>query len=515
MDRHRFIIPALALLTIWRIALSPTFELSPQEALAVFYAEHPQLWHLEMGPLTPWIVKLTTGIMGHGELAVRISAPVLMLVACTCLWRLARGIFDATAAAWALLFLQVMPGFNLAAVSMTSATTGFAALMAYALALRIALHRVTALHGAWWCAAFSMALAVLADWRNALAWLASFAFFYFNPRRRHHLMRAGWWMITLGCSLPLLLLVGWNIQKGWPHWYGGEAEPIWSLAPNLLRWFLLVSPGLLTLTLWSLRQGWVPKQSPDQRLLFTLALPFLVLDLGWGPREAWPHAGWLFGWALAFTWLAQRTLEHVGVTTQKKILLRTVVVIMGGAMSLVLLRTDVIRHLGIYWPLQNNHAAVSPYRHLFKADPAADTMGWRQAAGMLRSVLSTLPVEQKAFLLAEKWDLAAELSYYLPKDISVWQPAGHPRVHCLQSLLPDHPYASFPRYDAKYTAESTYNDRMAIYITDSTTAEAPPVGLRERFASCEMLSVVNVIHGGYVVRTLKFFACHRYHPLDL
>ncbi|MDB6140595.1 MAG: hypothetical protein JWO94_3667, partial [Verrucomicrobiaceae bacterium] len=50
MDRQRFLLPALALLTVWRMALLPTVELSPDEALAALYGHHFQAWYLEMGP---------------------------------------------------------------------------------------------------------------------------------------------------------------------------------------------------------------------------------------------------------------------------------------------------------------------------------------------------------------------------------------------------------------------------------------------------------------------------------
>jgi hypothetical protein len=108
MDRQRFLIPALALLTVWRLALLPTIELSPDEALALFYTKHPALWYLEMGPLVPWLVKLGTLIAGEGALGVRLFAPFLALAATLCLWRLVRGLLGIGVAAWTVLLLQVL-----------------------------------------------------------------------------------------------------------------------------------------------------------------------------------------------------------------------------------------------------------------------------------------------------------------------------------------------------------------------------------------------------------------------
>jgi 4-amino-4-deoxy-L-arabinose transferase-like glycosyltransferase len=513
MDRHRYLIPALALLTVWRIALLPTQELAPIEALASFFAQHPQAWHLEMGPLTPWLIACSEWMLGHTELGVRIWAPILAFVSSVCLWRLARGAFDPTVASWAVVFLQVLPAFNVAAITMTPSLVSSTALLGFLLAFRIALHRVQNWHGAWWCSAASLLLAELADWRAALAWVCGFVFLRFSPRRRHHLRRPGWLLITAAAVLPLLLMTTWNAQHGWPHWYAGEAEPVWNGATNLLRWMLLVSPGLLSLTAWALSKA--GSAAADHRMLLCFALPFLLLDLAWGPQEQWPSMGWTCGWAWAFVWLAQRTLDHVGISTQRKILMRTSIVLLAALQSVALMRSDTLRNLGIPWSLGTAAAKPNDYRHLFSADPAGRAIGWRNAASVLRSILEGLPSESPPFLLAERWELAVELDFALQTSAGIWQPAGHPRVHAVQSPVPSHPMSSHARYDAGLSSEQSYTGRMALFISDHAEADAPPAEVRRVFERWEPLSIVRIVHGGHRVRTLKFFACHRYRPPDL
>jgi hypothetical protein len=514
MDRHRYLIPALALLTVWRLALLPTSELAPLESLAAFYADHPQLWHVEMGPLTPWLVALGKLLAGSHELGVRLLAPLLAFVASVCFWRLTRGAFDATAASWAVVFLQVMPSWNLCSIHMTSATVGSTMLLAYATALRVGLHRVPAWHGAWWAAAALMSAAVLADWRNALAWICTALFFATDQKRWHHFLRPGWWLISAGAVLPVGMCLWWNWDYGWPLWYAGEAEPVWSGLFNAVRWSLLVSPGLLGLTLWALSRKQL-RPNADHRLLLCFGLPFLLLDWGWGTREPWPHMGWPFAWAMGIAYMAQRTLDHVSSTTQRKILMRTGVIMLAAFVSVCLMRTDVVRHLGLGWKFQSYIRASHLYRSFFLGDPSSAGFGWSKSSAVLDAALESLPEGQQAFVIAQSWELAASLNYYLPESSVLWRPTSeHPKVHALQGLAPEHGFASYARYDSMLDPEHSFMGKLAIYVSD-TSRDSPPPELQQRFERWELISVVTIKHGGHPVRTLKLFACHGYRPLEL
>ena len=520
MDRQRFLLPALALITVWRMALLPTVELSPDEALAALYGHHPHAWFLEMGPLVPWLVRLTTWLLGAGEFGVRFLAPLCAFAVTVCLWRLVRGLFDATTAAWAVVLLQVVPGFNLAAVTMTSAIVGLAALMGLVLALRIALHRPSAWHPAWWVAALCLLLAILADWRNGLAYLCCALALGLPRKRRHHLLSPGFGVITVAFVIGLIWFLRWNISADWPIWEAGHANPLWTVLPNLLRWMLLCSPLLLTLIVWALERTWrFESTAPDVFFVVAFAAPFAALDFGWGPLERWPHTGFQLWSVLSVGLLAHHSLRSLQLPTRGKVLLRTVTTVTAALMTMIIVRTDMLRHMGLPWPMQQHLEARRTWRSFFTKDPSSDMLGWREGTKIVESLLTASKAKGGAewFVMARDWRIAAPTEFYLPTQTPVFQPTPEfPKVHPIQQVERNNPMALWPRYDStRNGTESDFRGRNAFYVTDDAAPSSPPPAVRHSFASFQLVSVANVMHGGHRVRTLKVFACYAYRPPEL
>jgi len=520
MDRQRFLIPALALLTVWRLALLPTIELSPDEGLAWFYAQHPALWHLEMGPLLPWLARLGTWIAGESALGVRLFAPLFALAATLCLWRLTRGLLGLGAAAWAVLLLQVLPSFNVAAITLTSSIVGMAFVLGLMVALRHALHRAAAWNLGWWLAALCLLGAILTDWRYALAYGSTALALGVPGRRRHHLRAPGFLLISAAFVVGMGLMAGWNASLGWPVWESGEGEPVWALFPNLLRWMLLLSPLVLTLLVWALGRH-LPRWrgfNADEWLLPCFMIPFAMLDFGWGPRERWPHMGFVFWLAPAMALLADQTLVELRLEMQRKVLLRTAAILVAALQSMVLMRTDQLRSLGVVWPFQKQAAYGLDYRQFLWADPAGGMRGWKQGAEVLHGVLTGIhtPGQPEWFVIARHWPLAVALERELPADAPLWRlDPAHPRVQVIQTAERRSPHALLPRYDLQLAdGTSEFAGRHALYITDDTPMR-PPSEIRNAFERTEIISLARLMHGGQEVRTIKIFACYSYKPPDL
>ncbi len=519
MDRQRFLLPALALITVWRLALLPTVELSPDEALAAFYGHHAQGWYLEMGPLVPWLVRWGTWLCGAGEFGVRFFAPLCAFAVTVCLWRLVRGLFDATTAAWAVVLLQVVPAFNLAAVTMTSAIVGLAALMGLVVALHTALHRASTRHPAWAVAALCLLLAMLADWRNALAYGCCLLALGGPAKRRHHLLTPGFGMVTLAFLVGAGWFVSWNLANGWPVWEAGHAQPLWTVLPNLLRWMLLCSPILLTLIVWGLERTW-RLELPVRDVFFVLAFagPYAALDFGWGPLERWPHTGFELWVVLAVGLLAHHSLRSLQLPTRGKVLLRTVATGTAALMTMIIVRTDMLRSLGVPWPMQQHLEVRRTWRHFFSADPSSDMFGWQEGTKVLEGILTNASAKGGAgwFVIARDWRLASPLEFYLPPQAPVLQPSlRHPKVHAIQALERNNPLALYPRYDSFEDGACPFAGANAVYVTDDAAPALPPAGIRNTFAKTELLSVAKVMHGGHAVRTLKFFGCYGYKPPEM
>lgn len=517
MDRQRFLISALALLMVWRMALLPTVELGPDEALAHMHSQRPDLWHVEMGPLTPWLIHISTSWFGHTEFGLRLWAPLLAFIASLCLWRLGRGVFDPNVASWAVVILQVIPAFNLAATTMTSSIVGLTAVLGLVLSLRIGLHRAHPWHVSWKMAALCMALAVLADWRNALAYLSVLAALGLPQKRRHHLRKPGFLLITGGFALGAGMFLFWNQMHGWPLLESGEAEPVWAVAPNLLRWIILVSPVLASLLVWALIRStrwW--RLLPGHGLLLAFAAPYAVLDLTYGPMERWPHMGWPVWMVLAALVMADHSLGSVTLPMQKKILLRTSGFLVAALFSMLLLRTDMARSLGLPWSPLHQKEARHTWLQWHRADPSGGMMGWKEGAKALDAVVrGNKSPTGNWFLLASDWQLAACTEFYLPPTIPVIHPRpDYPFIHVSQGALRGNPHALWRRYDSVLEGSEPFAGRDALYLTDHDRQTVPPE-IARTFNRTEILTVLRIVHGGKPVRTLKIFACHGWRAPEL
>ncbi len=489
MQRQRFLFAALGLLTLWRWALLPTLELAPDEALAVFRVKHGQLGgFLEMGPLVPIFAKLGMLIGGAGEFGVRFFAPLLALAASLAVWRLMRGLFDTQIAGWAVVIVNVLPAFNLAATTLTPATLMFALVPTAALCLRIALLHAHPLHWGWWAASACVMGAVLTQ-PSALGFMLAVTLLLAMPERlRHHLHGSGFIVVLSGWVITMIYWLVWQSVNAWPMFEISRWLPEWRLIPNLLRWGMLASPLLLTLFVLAARLALERATLMSLRSLpLAMLLPQAAMDLFYGPTDRWPDTSGAVWMLFAAMLLAHRGTVLGGVASEEKISLRTIAVVLAALQSAFLLQTDLPRTLGLPWRFSRQTASSSDYVHFFTADPSKAMRGWRESAKLVASVLKKTNGETPWFVLASDWRLAVELDHYRGQTEPV------------QSIRDD---------------LRRYQGRSAIFVTDDPAAIAPPESIKVRFERTEVLSVARVMHAGNEVRWLKIFACYDYRAPD-
>jgi hypothetical protein len=480
MQRQRFLFAALGLLTLWRWALLPTLELSPDEALAVFRVKHGEISGFrEVGPLVPLLAKLGMLIGGTNEFGARFFAPLLALTASLSVWRLMRGMFDAQIAGWAVVIVNVLPAFNVSAVTLTPATVVWALLPALALFLRLALLHAHPLHWAWWAAAVCVLGTVLAQ-PPALGVMAAVVLAFALPERlRHHLHANGFLVIVGFWSIGVLSWLWSGAQWGWPEW---------RLIPNLFRWAVLASPLLLVLFVLAARMAWDRATLLSQRSLpFAMLLPLAALDLVYGPNHRWPDMGGAVWMVFAAMLLAHRGTVLGGIASEEKISLRTIALVLAALQSAFLLQTDLPRTLGLGWRFSRQSGNASDYTHFFTADPSKSMRGWRESAQLVSAALRQADRDGSWFVMANDWQLAVELDHYL----------GH-----AEPVMSDQ--------DDLHAQTG----RSAIFVTDAPAAVAPPEVVKASFQRCEVLSIARVMHAGNEVRWLKIFACHDYRAPD-
>lgn len=489
MQRQRFLFAAFGLLTLWRWALLPTLELAPDEALAVFRVKHG-LWggFFEMGPLVPLFAWLGMLIGGAEEWGVRFFAPLLALAASLAVWRLARDLYDEQIAGWAVVIVNVLPAFNLAAVTLTPAIFVCVLMPVAALCLRTALLQADPRHRAWWAAAACVAGAALAR-PPALSVLVAAALVIALPQRqRHHLQGFGFRLVAASWSVVALSWLIWQGMHGGPAFANWQWLPEWRLIPNLLRWIVLASPLLLILFVMAVRVGWASfVQMSHRSLPMMLLLPLAGIDFFYGPHDGWPDTSGGVWMLFAALLLAHRLMVTHYRMIEQKISLRTIAVVLAALQSAVLLQTDLPRTLGLPWHFSRQTAVSTDYTHFFTADPSQTMRGWRESAKVVSAVLQQAGGDGSWFVLAGDWRLAVELDHYCGRREPVLSVADH---------------------------LGAFAGRSALFVTEDRDAGAVPDALKNRFASTELLSVARVMHAGNEVRWLKIFACHDYRAPD-
>lgn len=487
MQRQRFLFAALGLLTLWRWALLPTLELAPDEALAVFCIKHGQ-WggFFEQGPLVMLCARVGMLIGGANEWGVRFCAPLLALGATLAVWRLARDLFDEQIAGWTVVIVNVLPAFNLAAVTLTPATVACVLVPAAALCLKKALEQEDPLHWAWW----AVAACVVLVQPPAFATMAAVVCVFALPRRlRHHLHGSGFRVIAVAWFAVVLSWLLWQGTHGWPGFAEWRWLPEWRLLPNVLRWVVLASPLLLVLFAMSVRAGLKSGMLTSHRgLPLAMLLPLAGVDFFYGPHERWPGMGGGVWMLLAAVLLAHRGTIMSNVAIEQKISVRTIALVLAGLQSAFLMQTDLPRTLGLTWDFSRQTAEVAEYAHLFSADPSKAMRGWRESAKVVSGVMQQAGEEGRWFVLASDWRLAVELDHYMG------------RVEAVQG----------PKDDLR-----SFAGRSALFVTEDRDAGEVPDWLKKRFARTEVLSVARVMHAGNEVRWLKIFACHDYRTPDL
>lgn len=489
MQRQRFLFAALGLLTLWRWALLPTLELAPDEALAVFRVKHGQ-WgdFFEIGPLVPLFARLGMLIGGAGEFGVRFFAPLLALVASLLVWRLARDLFDEQIAGWAVVIVNVLPAFNLAAVTLTPGTLNCVLVPAAALCVRSALRQADSKHRAWWWAAACVAGTALVQPPGFATMAAVVCVFGLSKGLRHHLHGSGFRGILAAWSVVVLCWLVWQGGHGWPAFAEGRWLPEWRVIPNLMRWIVLASPLLLVLFVVTVRAGFSSAMLQSHRgLPMAMLLPLAVIDFFYGPHECWPDTGGVVWMLFVAVLLAHRSTVARTAVIEKKISLRTVTLVLAALQSAFLLQTDLPRTLGLTWRFSGNDSAVTDYTHALTADPSKSMRGWRESARVVSGVLEQAGGAGSWFVIAGDWPLAVELDYYLGMAGTVQSPASDLR---------------------------SFGGRSALFVTEERGASGLPESLKNRFQRIELLSVARVMHAGNEVRWLKIFACHDYRAPD-
>ena len=504
MNRQRFLLPGLLLLTAARLTVLPLRELSPVECYTLLCARLGGLWHAMLGPVLPMLAELSSVPFGGSAFGLRLLAPFLILGASLLLWLLGRGLFDEYTATWAVVFFNALPCVNLAAVTFTPMTFGIVLSIGLLFALRLALHRSHPWHLYWWLVSGVLVLGFFTHWWFLALAVSLGAALAITGRGRRILLKWPVLPILLGTSgIMLTIFVAWDSEH---HWLAFGSYPIRKLPffDGLWQLLFVQTLPLFFVFIWALLRS--AQRTPltyPVAFLLAFAWPLITLDFLAIPGSAWPQCGFA-GWTgPVVLLLAHQTVLWQPRPLRIKIIARTLFFGITAVQAYAITLSDGVRHQGIPW----NYHRGDPHASALPPDPSRYLIGWIQTATTLRDIIShEKPAYPLPHLVAtDHWELAAPLSWY--SETQHLLPAGPSGVAV--SLLSRRPGTNTPFSLWAHWKDPTDDAKTLFFVTDQDDADAPPTYVTQLFPHVRMVGFYNVMCDDRLVRTMKVFACSR------
>jgi 4-amino-4-deoxy-L-arabinose transferase-like glycosyltransferase len=512
-------------LTAIRLSLLATTDLEFDEAHYWMWSQRLAPAYFSKGPGVAFAIRASTALFGNTEFGVRFFSPLLAAGTSVLLFYFARRLFNATAAVWAMIALNVTPIFNVGAFLMTIDALSVFFWLAAMFTFWLAIEKSPHFSWYWPLTGLLVGLGFLSKYTNALEIVSIVLVLAFAPRLRQEFARPGLYSLLAvfaGCTVPPIV---WNAQHAWitlvhlrsrgnlEHGFGFHPVEVLSF---LGQHFLAYSPFLFLALAWGVIGSW-RRVNQQFKVLFLMwfGLPvflfYLLLSMNKAAAPNWDGLAFLsFGLLAVYFW-RERLETSIGLRVSA-----AVAILVGLIMSVIALNTDLLRAAGY---------------NLKRTDPSDRMRGWKSATLALEKMRSDVETSlgEKVFLIADARDRASEISFYL-RDKRVEGP-GHPPVYIPESQDLVNQFSFWPRYDEfiqvkpgtrrpedeVYTEENGVNvfmGRDALFIR-SGEKEHVPHNIQAAFQSIEPVGTIEVSRYGKVIRTWQVFLCRNYRTLPL
>lgn len=512
-------------LTAIRLSLLATTDLEFDEAHYWMWSERLAPAYFSKGPGIAFAMRASTVVFGANEFGVRFFSPVLAAGTSLLLFYFGRRLFNATAALWAVIALNVTPIFNIGAFLMTIDALSVFFWLAAMFTFWLAIEKSPRFSWYWPFTGLLIGLGFLSKYTNALQIVSIVLVLALAPRLRQEFKRPGLYSLVAlfaVCTVPPIV---WNAQHAWitlvhlrsrgnlEHGFGFHPVEVLSF---LGQHFLAYSPFLFFALAWGVIASW-RRINQQFKVLFLMwfGLPvflfYLLLSLNKAAAPNWDGLAFLgFGLLAIYFWW-ERLEASLGLR-----LCAVVAILVGLIMSVMALDTDVVRAAGY---------------NLERSDPSDRMRGWKGATSALEEMRNDLETKlgEKFFLIADARDRASEISFYL-RDKRVEGP-GHPPVYIPESQDMVNQFSFWPRYDEfvelkpgtprpegeVYTEENGVNPfmgRNALFIRNGEKGHVPH-NIQAAFQSIEPVGTIEVLRYRKVIRTWQVFLCRNYRTLPL
>ncbi len=484
MTPRRFVYLFLGALTLLRLALIATTELSPDEAYYYLWSQHLDICYFSKGPGVAAAIWLGSHLFGPSEFGIRVLSPLLAAGTGLLMFSFARRLYSDSVGAWAVLALNAIPIFTVGALVMTIDPLSIFFWMAATYAFWLALERGSA-RNLWWAATgLLIGLGLLCKYTNAVQYLSIVLLLLWTPKHRRELGRLGFWLMTAMIALCFAPPVVWNSQHDYISLHHltvrGGLEQAFRVRPTEFLKFLGAHYGVYSPLIFGamLYAGWMGLKRAQSdfksRFLVAFTIPLFAMYFGLAINKA-GEPNWTAPACLTLGLLA---IAHWHEACAESLAARRfcVTAVAGGfALSVFIVDTDLLRLAGLplsysrdLSALRENVPAHPPaalrFLQLF-VDPSGRIRGWKTTAEAVDEFRQKFEAASgHVFMIADRYQLAAELGYYL-KNKPVEGP-GHPPVYTPESEELESEFSLWPSYDEVNDLPQVAREYLAAPVED-------------------------------------------------
>lgn len=479
----------LAVSAFSRLLIAAFTELGNDEVYYINYALYPDLSHFDHPPMIGWFIQLfSLNLLSESEGFIRLGAVVAGTINTWLIYLIGKKLRDETTGWYAaLLYTASFYSFVIAGIFiMPDAPQSLFWLCSVYLMIDISKAGPDARKGqkAMLLLGVSAGLAMLSKYTSVF--LFTGAGLYFLLFERKWFLK---WQVYTAVLISIVLFIPvivWNLQYDFISFtfHSDRVEVVQTiLRPDLFGIELggqilynnPVTFVLVLLGLFAFFRGHLQEQKPEIRMLLTIALPVILLFLGFSLfRRTLPH--WTGPAYMTLIPLAALYLRNI---TKDGLAGRLFAAPVKYALSiLVIVLSAALIQINQGWFFNKGIDATSG-RRLGIKDITLDVYGWEQLhigfAGQYREDTASGHMRNDAVILSQRWFPAANIDYYVARPLGI-------RLLTLGELERTHKYAwitqfrggFYPGMDAYYFSSSyDFSDPNGQYKDYFTRIEQP------------------------------------------
>jgi dolichol-phosphate mannosyltransferase len=200
----------LGYLFLLRLFFLGTQDLLPEEAYYWNFAQHLDIGYLDHPPMVAWIIWLSTSLLGHKEIVIRLGSLFSWLITAFFCFRMTHNLFDKSTAFRALLLIAVLPFFFGVGFVMTPDAPLVACWAGTLYFLERAL--IGERRSAWWGVGICAGLGMLSKYTISLLGPAALIFMLIDRQSRRWLLKREPYTAAILALLLFSPVIWWNAE---------------------------------------------------------------------------------------------------------------------------------------------------------------------------------------------------------------------------------------------------------------------------------------------------------------